>query len=70
MISFGAVVVRERLEEAFYGRLRPISDKWVPETLAVSGFTRADTLGFDDPLGVMENFARWIAKTRKAEHCS
>jgi hypothetical protein len=30
MICFGAVVVREGLEEAFYGRLKPISDKWVP----------------------------------------
>jgi hypothetical protein len=37
----------------------------VPEALAVRGFTRGDTLGFDDPLGVMENFARWIRENTK-----
>jgi hypothetical protein len=65
MICFGAVVAREGLEAAFYARLRPISDKWIPEALAVSGFTRGDTLGFDHPEGVMENFARWIRENTK-----
>lgn len=61
MICFGAVVVvREGLEVAFYGKLKPISEKWIPEALAVSGFTREATLGFDDPENVMKNFARWI----------
>jgi hypothetical protein len=60
MICFGAVVVKEGLDKTFYARLKAISDKWVPEALAVSGFTREDTLGFDDPQSVMEGFARWI----------
>ena len=69
MICFGAVVVREGLEEAFYGRLKPISDKWIPEALAVSGFTREVTLGFDDPESVMKNFALWIQENTRVEHC-
>ena len=64
MICFGAVVVQEGLERTFYGRLKPISDKWSPEALAISGFTRDDTLGFDDPKSVMEQFGRWIGDTK------
>jgi hypothetical protein len=60
MICFGAVVVEEGLERTFYGRLKPISEKWVPEALAVSGFSREETLGFDDPARVMQDFAGWI----------
>src|SRR5258706_8702195 len=32
----------------------------IPEALAVSGFSRAQHLAFDDPKAVMESFARWI----------
>jgi hypothetical protein len=65
MICLGAVVVDAGLERTFYGRLKPISEQWVPAALAVSGFTREETLGFDDPSGVMEDFARWIKETVK-----
>lgn len=60
MISFGAVIVDEKLDKTFYGELRPINDKWKPEALKVSGFTREQTLGFDDPYIVMQNFISWI----------
>ncbi len=60
MVCFGAVLVQEGLDQTFYGRLRPISETWIPEALAVSGFTREETLGFDDPRTVMEGFARWL----------
>ena len=63
--SFSAVLVREGLHKTFYGRLRPISDKWVPDALAVSGFTREETLAFDDPKTVMENFAGWLKESFK-----
>ena len=33
MVSFGAVVVEPGLERTFYGELRPISEKFVPEVL-------------------------------------
>ena len=39
MICFGAVVVEPSLSRTFYRQLRPISDCWIPEALAVSGFT-------------------------------
>ncbi len=60
MISFGAVLVKEGLEQSFYGQLKPISENWLPEALAVSGHSRAATLEFEDPKTVMENFAAWI----------
>jgi hypothetical protein len=65
MVCFGAVLVREGLDQTYYGRLRPISEKWVPEALAVSGFSREETLTFDEPKAVMADFARWLkASTR------
>ncbi len=60
MIAFGAVIVEPSLEKSFYGRLKPISDRWLPEALAVSGFTREETLEFDDPKTVMGQFCSWI----------
>jgi hypothetical protein len=60
MICFGAVIVENGLRRSFYGKLKPISDKWIPEALSVSGFTREETLAFDDPASVMENFRCWL----------
>jgi hypothetical protein len=60
MISFGAIVVEPGLDKTFYGQLRPISDRWIPEALQVSGHSREATLGFDDPLSVMTAFGDWI----------
>jgi DNA polymerase III epsilon subunit-like protein len=60
MISFGAVIVEEKLDRSFYGMLRPISENWIPEALAVSGFSREETLAFDDPKQVMLKFRDWI----------
>ena len=60
MISFGAVLVNETLDKTFYGKLKPISDNYLPEALAVSGHSRNDTLSFDDPQKVMQDFKQWI----------
>ena len=62
MIAFGAIVVEPSLSKTFGGKLKPISEKWIPEALAVSGITREEALGFDDPKAVMERFAAWIAE--------
>jgi len=59
MISFGLVDV-SRPECSFYAELRPITDAWIPEALAVSGFTREQTLAFEDPQSVMNRLARWL----------
>ncbi len=61
MVCFGAIVVDPGLGRTFYGQIRPISDKWVPEALAVSGFSREDTMKFQEPQKVMQKFADWIA---------
>lgn len=60
MISFGAVLVNSALDTTFYGRLRPVSEKFIPEALHVSGHTREETLAFDDPAQVMTDFTAWI----------
>ena len=36
MISFGAILVNNALDKTFYGKLKPISDKFIPEALKVS----------------------------------
>jgi hypothetical protein len=60
MIALGAVVVEPALDRTFYGRLRPVSEHWIPKALAVSGFTRGETLDFDAPKAVMERFRAWL----------
>ena len=65
MISFGAVIVEPSLSKTFYGELKPISDKWVPDALKVSGFTREETMSFEEPKFVMEQFAVWISDNSK-----
>src|SRR4029078_5261526 len=60
MICFGAVVVEPSLERTFYGQVRPISEKWIPEALAVSGFSREETMAFAEPQAVIQHFADWI----------
>jgi hypothetical protein len=65
MISFGAVLVDEQLDKTFYGRLKPVSEKFIPEALAVSGHSREETLTFEAPRKVMLDFTEWIKATCK-----
>ena len=60
MISFGAVLVTPMIDKTFYGKLRPISDKWIPEAMAVSGFSREEVLKFEQPEKVMADFRDWL----------
>jgi DNA polymerase III epsilon subunit-like protein len=60
MVSFGAVVVEPGLNQTFYGECRPISEEWVAEALAVSGFTREQTMTFKDPMQTMKRFGEWL----------
>ncbi len=68
MICFGAVLVEPSLEKSFYGKLKPISDKWIPEALLVSGFSREQTLEFDHPETVMRTFEEWIEECSSDRH--
>ena len=63
MVCFGAVAVTPELDRTFYGEVRPISDKWVPEALAISGISRETHDMFDEPEEVMRAFAKWIEET-------
>ena len=60
MGCFGAVIFDDLLDKTFYGRTRPISERFDPEALAVSGFSREQHLKFEDPKTVMEKFAAWL----------
>ncbi|QDU92818.1 3'-5' exonuclease family protein [Lignipirellula cremea] len=65
MVCFGAVIVEPELNRTFYGKLKPISDQFIPEALAVSGFTREECLQFDDAHQVMQQFQEWLASNCK-----
>lgn len=65
MVSIGALIVEPELQRTFYGQLRPISDRFVPESLKVCGHSREETLAFDDPLEVMTRFRDWVNQNCK-----
>jgi DNA polymerase III epsilon subunit-like protein len=65
MVSFGAVVVEPSLALVFKGELRPVSERWLPGALAVSGVSRERHLSFEDPAPVMARFERWIQESSK-----
>ena len=67
MICFGAVIVDENLDKTFYGQLKPISVNFKPEALAISGFSRNETLDFNDPTKVMLDFEEWIENNSKGK---
>ena len=65
MISFGAVLVNANLDKTFYGQLRPISEKFIPESLAISGHSREETMAFNSPRQVMIDFKTWLGSVCK-----
>jgi hypothetical protein len=65
MVCFGAVIVEPGLGRTFYGKLTPISEKWIPEALKVSGFSRDEAIKFDDPAEVMQRFDGWLKENVK-----
>jgi len=60
IVCFGAVIVEKTLSKTYYGDIKPISDKWIPDALAVSGFSREEHMKFGNPEVVMDEFAKWI----------
>jgi DNA polymerase III epsilon subunit-like protein len=67
MVCFGAVVVEPSVGKTFYGKIKPVSENWIPEALEVSGFTRQQHQAFDEPVIVMENFAIWLTEKSKGK---
>ena len=62
MISLGAIVVEPALTRGYGMKLRPISEKWIPEALAVSGHSREETMSFGDPAVEMQRLGEWLKK--------
>lgn len=60
MIALGAVVVEPTLKHTFKALLRPISNQFRSEALAVSGFTREQTMEFPSAKEGMDAFASWL----------
>ena len=60
MVCFGAAIVEPGTPKTFYGQTKPISDNWISEALAISGFSREEHEKFDDPKETMEKFAIWL----------
>ncbi|MFW5689697.1 MAG: exonuclease domain-containing protein [Spirochaetota bacterium] len=60
MLSLGAVLVAEPLDRTFYAELAPVSDRWDERAIAVGGFTREQSLEFEDPEAVMRRFGQWL----------
>lgn len=65
MISIGAVLVEPYLLRTFFGQMRPISERFLPRALEVSGHTREDCLAFEGPKTVMERFSAWVVDNSK-----
>lgn len=69
MISFGAVIIDERLDKTFYGELRPLDGAgFNEEALKVSGHTHEQTLLFPDSLETMKKFDEWLSLNSKPRH--
>lgn len=62
MVCFGAVIIEPGFQRSFYGQVKPISDIWIPEALAISGFTREEHLKFAEPYDTMLEFENWITR--------
>lgn len=65
MVCFGACRVDKELKTTFYGKTKPISMSWIPEALAISGFTREEHLKFPEPEKTMLDFYWWVKSNSK-----
>ena len=65
MVCFGAVLFDDRLDKTFYGKTRPITDRFQPDALAVSGFSREQHMAFEDPKVTMTAFEEWTEEHTK-----
>lgn len=70
MVCFGAVKIdaEGKLDQDFYGEIKPIGDKWDPKALSISGFSREQHLKFGEPVDVMDEFYKWVMKTNIHSH--
>ncbi|MEJ5054699.1 3'-5' exonuclease [Sphingobacterium sp. MYb382] len=64
IVCFGAVVLENGLYNTFYGKIKPLTEYYNEEALAISGFTRKEHESFESPLQVMKRFNDWISKLK------
>lgn len=60
MVSLGAVIVEPTLDRRFLTNLRPISDRFQNEALAISGATRETSLEYPEAEESIKNFNTWL----------
>jgi len=62
IVSIGAVKLSGT---TFSGMIAPITNEFVPEALAISGYSREEHMKFDLPGSVMKTFATWLGPNPK-----
>lgn len=67
MVCFGAVKVDRNLDQRFLGRCAPISKTFLPDALAVSGYTREQHEAFAPPEVAMREFMEWLAERNEGK---
>ena len=60
MVSLGCVRVDRELKTTFKATFAPISDRWIPEALAISQITRGQHLAYPDPAIGMAAFGDFL----------
>lgn len=67
MVSIGVIKVQADLAAAptFFGQVAPISDRWNPEALAISGISREEHMQYEAPGPVMHRLAAWVTDHSK-----
>lgn len=69
MVCFGAVIVEPSLSKTFYSELiKPVSENYNPDALAVSGFTREQHENDgQNQIMVMSKFEDWLKENCKGQ---
>lgn len=65
MVSFGVMKVDNDLNTGFKGLVKPVSDKWVSEALAISEITRQTHETYPEPVQTMTEFVTWLARNNQ-----
>lgn len=63
MVSIGAVKLTHELNTTFFGKLAPVSAKYIPEAIAITNVTFEETLKYPKPEETMKKFQDWINET-------
>jgi len=67
MVCFGAVIIDKegKLNKTFYGKCRPITNVWDPESLTITGYSREEVEEFPLPFYTMKEFHKWLMEHKE-----